>query len=116
MVIHPINLEYEHLPEVMGLLDSMAFYWFIVLLTLSIVIWLIATLWTLHSLPKKLAKEKDFAQVKLVFWLAMLGLIWKPLWILAVMAVVIDWNALTNWLRSLRLPPSNISVDKGDQS
>ena len=74
----------------------------------SFFIWAIAKLWSLHSIPKALAKEKGFRQGKLVFWLCMLGLIWKPLWVLAVMAVVIDWDALADWLRSLRYPPDRV--------
>jgi len=105
--IHQTNLEYEHLPTLIGLLDSHIFFWVIVLVTTSVFIWAIAKLWSLHSIPKVLAKEKGFRQGKLVFWLCMLGLIWKPLWILAVMAVVIDWGAFEDWVRSLRLPPDN---------
>ncbi len=113
MKIYPATLEYEQLPSVMGLLNSVAFYWFVVLVTTGVFVWLIAKLWSLHSIPKVLAKEKGYAQGRLVFWLCMLGLIWKPLWILAVMAVVVDWDALTDWLRSLKLPPGNTPGNKG---
>jgi len=105
--IHPTTFEYEHLPAVMGLLDSVAFFWFVVLFTMVLLIWLIAKLWSLHSIPKVLAREKGYTQGRLVFWLTMLGMIWKPLWVLAVLAVVVDWDALANWLRRLRLPPDD---------
>ena len=40
-----------------------------------------------------------------MFWLTLLGVIWKPLWILAVILVVTDWDALADWVRRLQHPP-----------
>jgi len=113
--IHQTTLEYEKIPPLIGLLDSNVFFWFIVIVTSSFFIWAIAKFWSLHSIPKVLAKEKGFRQGKLVFWLCMLGLIWKPLWILAVMAVVIDWDAFEDWVRSLREPPKTNSKNQPQQ-
>lgn len=90
----------------MGLLDSVLFFWFVVLVTTGLFAWLAWKLWSLHSIPKQIAKKQGWSQAKLVFWLCMLGLIWKPLWIVAVVLVVIDWDALANWIRKLRLPES----------
>ena len=99
MKIHPTTLEYENTPGIIGLLDSNGFFWFIVLVTVSTFIWAIWKLWKLHSLPKYQAKDKGYSQGRLVFWLCMIGLFVKPLWILAIILVVIDWDALRNWLR-----------------
>ena len=90
----------------MGLLDSVLFFWLVVLVTTGLFAWLAWKLWSLHSIPKQIAKKQGWSQARLVFWLCMLGLIWKPLWVVAVVLVVIDWDALANWIRKLRLPES----------
>ncbi|WP_028863261.1 hypothetical protein [Psychromonas aquimarina] len=99
MKIHPTNLTYEHYPSVYGLLESTAFMWFVVIVTVGIALWVISKLWYVHSIPKHLAKDKGLAQAKLVFWLCILGLFFKPLWILAVLAIVTDWNKLQQWIK-----------------
>ncbi|WP_432469367.1 Mg2+ and Co2+ transporter [Agarivorans sp. QJM3NY_29] len=99
MVIHPTTFHYQHYPTVYGLLESLAFMWFVVLVTLGIAIWLIAKLWHIHSIPKHLAQEQGLAQAKLIFWLCILGLFYKPLWILAVLAIVTDWENYNSGLK-----------------
>ncbi|MCZ4338674.1 Mg2+ and Co2+ transporter [Shewanella colwelliana] len=103
MHIHSTSLTYESLPSVYRLLDSIGFMWFVVLITLGIIVWVAAKLWHIHSIPKHLAKEKGLAQAKLVFWLCVLGLIWKPLWILAVLAIVTDWDKVQLWIRGTKV-------------
>ncbi|WP_394230354.1 Mg2+ and Co2+ transporter [Shewanella colwelliana] len=103
MHIHSTSLTYESLPSVYRLLDSIGFMWFVVLITLGIIVWVATKLWHIHSIPKHLAKEKGLAQAKLVFWLCVLGLIWKPLWILAVLAIVTDWDKVQLWIRGTKL-------------
>jgi hypothetical protein len=99
----------------MGLLDSVVFFWFVVLVTTGIFVWLAWNLWKLHSIPKQISKREGWSQARLVFWLCMLGLIWKPLWVIAVIVVVIDWDALANWIRSLQLPKEQ-AENKGASS
>ena len=41
-------------------------------------------------------------QAKLIFWLCMLGLIWKPLWVIAVIAIVTDWDKAQLWFKGTR--------------
>ena len=102
MKIHNTDLVYENLPSVMTLLDSVAFMWVVTLITIGIFSWATLKLWHLHSLPKYLAKEQGMQQAKLVFWLCMLGLFWKPLWVLAVIAIVTDWDRAQEWIRGTR--------------
>lgn len=106
MKIHPSPYDqYVDPPTIMGLLDSTAFFWFVVVVTVAMLFWLALKLWELHSIPKKLAREKGWKQARLVFWLTLLGLIWKPLWVLAVILVVTDWVAFADWIRALHCPP-----------
>ena len=102
MRIHETNLVYENLPSVMTLLDSVAFMWFVTLVTLGIFSWIALKLWHLHSLPKYLANERGMQQAKLIFWLCMLGIVWKPLWVLAVIAIVTDWDKAQEWIKGTR--------------
>jgi hypothetical protein len=103
MTIHPSPYtEYVNPPAIMGLLDSVVFFWLVVILTMGIFAFIAWKLWGLHSIPKQLAKQRGWKQAQLVFWLCMLGLIWKPLWVAAVVLVVIDWEALADWIRALR--------------
>ncbi|MGS0693822.1 Mg2+ and Co2+ transporter [Shewanella sp. 0m-4] len=102
MKIHDTDLVYESLPSVMVLLDSVAFMWVVTLITVAIFAWTGLKLWHLHSLPKYLAKERGMQQAKLVFWLCMLGLFWKPLWVLAVIAIVTDWDRVQQWIKGTR--------------
>lgn len=102
MKIHETALLYEQLPSVYGLLDSLIFMWFVVLVTVALIAWGLAKLWQVHSMPKHLAKEKGLAQAKLVFWLCLLGLAWKPLWVLAVLAIVTDWDKVQLWIKGTR--------------
>lgn len=105
MKIHPSPYEqYVDPPTIMALLDSTAFFWFVVVATVTMFFWLSLKLWELHSIPKKLAREKGWKQARLVFWLTLLGLIWKPLWVLAVILVVTDWVAVADWIRALQRP------------
>ncbi len=99
MKIHPTTLTYEHYPSVYGLLESHIFMWFVVIVTVGIAIWVIAKLWHIHSIPKHLAKEKGLSQAKLIFWLCILGLFYKPLWIFAVLAIVTDWEKIQQWIK-----------------
>ncbi|GLS82795.1 Mg2+ and Co2+ transporter [Paraferrimonas haliotis] len=99
MKIHPSSLEFEQLPSVYPLLDSVGFMWFVILVTLGIVIWCIAKLWQVHSIPKKLAKERGMSQASLVFWLCIMGLFVKPLWIIAVLIIVTDWDKIQQWIK-----------------
>ena len=102
MEIHSTSLEYDQLPSVMPLLDSAIFMWFVVIVTSGVFVWIAAKLWMIHSIPKHLAKEKGLAQAKLIFWLCILGLAWKPLWVLAVLAIVTDWDKAQQWIRGSR--------------
>ncbi|MDF2153545.1 Mg2+ and Co2+ transporter [Vibrio sp. CAU 1672] len=102
MEIHPTTLTYDTYPSVYPLLESIAFMWFVVIVTVAIAVWVIAKLWHIHSLPKHLAKERGLAQAKLVFWLCLLGLAYKPLWILAVIAIVTDWDKAQLWIKGTR--------------
>ncbi len=99
MQIHPTSLEFESLPSIYALLDSIVFMWFIILVTVGIISWVAAKIWHIHSIPKHLAKEKGLAQAKLIFWMCILGLVWKPLWVLAVLAIVTDWDKVQTWFR-----------------
>ncbi len=99
MKIHPTELEYDQLPSIYGLLESIGFMWFVVVITIAIAVWVLNKLWYIHSIPKHLAKEKGLAQAKLVFWLCILGLFYKPLWVLAVLAIVTDWDKVQQWLK-----------------
>ncbi|QFU21373.1 Mg2+ and Co2+ transporter [Shewanella eurypsychrophilus] len=102
MKIHDTSLTFDDMPSLMVLLDSVAFMWFIALVTVSIFSWVAIKLWHLHSLPKYMAKEKGMHQAKLIFWLCMLGLIWKPLWVIAVIAIVTDWDKAQLWFKGTR--------------
>lgn len=102
MLIHPTNLTYKTYPSVYPLLESIEFMWFVVVVTVAIAVWVVAKLWHIHSIPKHLAKERGLAQAKLVFWLCLLGLVYKPLWILAVIAIVTDWDKVQLWLKGAR--------------
>ena len=105
MKIHPSPYdEYVDPPAIVALLDSIAFFWFVVLVTVILFSWIAWKLWELHSVPKKISKELGWRQARLVFWLTMLGLIWKPLWVIAVILVVLDWDALADWIRALQSP------------
>ena len=116
MKIHdsPYNY-YLDPPGIMGLLDSVIFFWFIILVTLGIFSWLAWKLWTIHSLPKTIAKQRGWRQARLVFWLSILGLIWKPLWIIAVVLVVLDWDALADWIRSVQVRPAASVAEKNPE-
>ncbi|MCE2572380.1 Mg2+ and Co2+ transporter [Motilimonas eburnea] len=103
MKIHPTTLDYEAYPSVFPLLESMVFMWFVIVVTVAIAVWVIAKLWQVHSIPKHLAKERGLAQAKLVFWLCLLGLVFKPLWVLAVIAIVTDWDKVQHWIRGTRV-------------
>jgi hypothetical protein len=106
MKIHPSPYDqYVDPPTIMAVLDSIAFFWLIVSVTLVMFSWLAWKLWQLHSIPKRFARERGWRQARLMFWLTLLGLIWKPLWILAVILVVTDWEALADWIRRLQHPP-----------
>lgn len=102
MKIHDTDLIYTNLPGTIGLLNSVAFMWVITVVTVGVFCWVAIKLWHLHSLPKYLAKERGMQQAKLVFWLCMLGLFWKPLWVLAVIAIVTDWDKVQQWIRGTR--------------
>lgn len=102
MLIHPTQFTYQNYPSVYPLLESIEFMWFVIIVTLAIAIWVIAKLWHIHSIPKHLAKERGLAQAKLVFWLCLLGLVFKPLWILAVIAIVTDWDKVQYWIKGTR--------------
>lgn len=102
MKIHPTALEYQAYPSVYPLLESVIFMWFVIIVTVGIAVWVLAKLWHVHSIPKHLAKERGLAQAKLVFWLCLLGLVYKPLWVLAVIAIVTDWDKVQNWIRGTR--------------
>ncbi len=102
MEIHSTTLTYETLPSVYMLLESVTFMWFVVLVTVGIISWGLAKLWHVHSIPKHMAKEKGLAQAKLIFWLCILGLAWKPLWVIAVLAIVTDWDKVQEWLRGAK--------------
>ncbi len=102
MQIHSTTLVYESLPSVYKLLESEILMWFVVLVTVAIISWALAKLWHIHSIPKHLAKEKGLAQAKLIFWLCILGLAWKPLWVLAVLAIVTDWDKVQEWIRGTK--------------
>ena len=106
MKIHPSYYdEYVDPPRIMGVLDSTVFFWLVVIVTLAMLSWLAWKLWELHSVPKRLSRERGWKQARLVFWLTLLGLVWKPLWVLAVILVATDWDAFADWIRSLRHPP-----------
>jgi hypothetical protein len=100
MLIHETGFTYALMPSVMGLLNSHIFFWFVVLVTVGVVVFLAAKLWHLHSIPKY--QSKGMSQAKLVFWMTLLGLFFKPLWIFAVACIVIDWTALQNWIRGTK--------------
>lgn len=102
MEIHPTTLTYDAYPSVYPLLESIAFMWFVIIVTVAIAVWVIAKLWHIHSIPKHVAKERDLAQAKLVFWLCLLGLVYKPLWMLAVIAIVTDWDRVQLWIKGTR--------------
>ncbi len=102
MQIHSTTLTYDQLPSVYGLLESIIFMWFIVIVTLAITTWILSKLWHIHSIPKHVAKERNLPQEKLVFWLCILGLAYKPLWVLAVLSIVIDWQRIQEWLRGVK--------------
>ncbi len=99
MNIHPTTLTYEQYPSVYNILQSTVFMWFIVVVTLGIFAWTLSKLWYIHSIPKHLAKERGLSQAKLVFWLCILGMFYKPLWVIAVLTIVTDWDKIQNWLR-----------------
>ncbi|CAK3538241.1 Mg2+ and Co2+ transporter [Vibrio crassostreae] len=100
MKIHEITMEYKELPSVIALLESMPFYWVIITVTLGVFIVISAKLWHLHSLPKY--ASKGTAQGKVVFWMTALGLFYKPLWIIAVITVLVDWDAIQRWIKETR--------------
>ncbi|WP_394130116.1 Mg2+ and Co2+ transporter [Shewanella maritima] len=102
MRINDTTLIFEETPSVYMLLQSTEFMWFIVIFTIALLTWVTAKLWQIHSIPKHLAKEKGLAQAKLVFWLSILGLAWKPLWVLAVIAIVTDWDKVQDWIKGTR--------------
>ncbi|WP_076414403.1 Mg2+ and Co2+ transporter [Shewanella sp. UCD-KL12] len=102
MRINDTSLQFEALPQVYPLLNSIEFMWFIVIVTIAIISWIAAKLWQIHSIPKHLAKEKGLAQAKLIFWLCILGLAWKPLWFLAALAIVTDWDKVQTWIKGTR--------------
>jgi hypothetical protein len=104
MKIHSTDLTYEAYPKVMPLLETPVFMWLILFITLGIMFFVLKKLWNVHSIPKHLAKERGYSQAKLVFWLCILGLAWKPLWIAAVLMMVVDWTALQNWFRESVTP------------
>lgn len=95
MKIHATEMEWTQVPAIMPLLDSPMFMWVLLLVTLALVLFLASQFWKLHSLPKKLAKER--AQGRFVFWLCIFGLWFKPLWVLAALLMVVDWEALRVW-------------------
>lgn len=99
MQIHSTSLIYEHYPSIYPVLESVVFMWVLVIVSLSVAGWVVSKLWYIHSIPKHLAKERGLGQAKLIFWLCILGLFYKPLWILAVLAIVIDWEKLQQWIR-----------------
>ncbi|HFQ5113983.1 Mg2+ and Co2+ transporter [Vibrio vulnificus] len=102
MKIHATTLHYDAYPSVYPLLEALPFMWFVVIVTVAIFVWVAAKLWHVHSIPKYVAKEKGLEQAKLVFWLCILGLMYKPLWVLAVLAIVTDWDKLQQWIRGAR--------------
>ena len=102
MQIHQTTLTYDELPSVMLLLDTTIFMWIVLISTLALVIWLGMKFWQYHSLPKVIAKKKNMAQTQFIFWLCMLGLVWKELWVLAVLAITIDWSLVQQWIRGTR--------------
>lgn len=106
MEIHDIYYDYSALPSdaVMLLLESSLFMWLIVIVTVGMVVWLVTKAWQIHCIPKKQASGS--AQAKLVIWLSLLGLFWKPLWLLAVILILIDWQAMATWLRLHLLTPT----------
>ncbi|WP_322804785.1 Mg2+ and Co2+ transporter [Vibrio alfacsensis] len=99
MQIHPTTLSYDHYPSIYQVLESTIFMWLIVIVTLVVASWVLSKLWYIHSIPKHLAKERELGQAKLIFWLCILGLFYKPLWVLAVLAIVTDWAKLQLWIR-----------------
>ncbi|SET09374.1 Mg2+ and Co2+ transporter [Thalassotalea agarivorans] len=99
MNIHETSLAYNELPSVMALLDSVAFFWVIIIVTTGIFAFVAWKLWQLHCIPKKIAKEKGLPQANLIFWLSICGLFFKPLWILAILLMAIDYTALRTWLK-----------------
>jgi hypothetical protein len=76
--------------------------WVVTTATVLLFVWIAAKLWHIHSIPKKLAKEKNLSQAKFVIWLCLLGLIWKPLWVVAVLTIVIDWDKFQLWIKEAR--------------
>lgn len=102
MIIHSTSLTYEALPTVYPLLNTPIFMWAIVIFTVLLLCWVLKKLWYIHSLPKMKAKEEGLAQAKLIFWLCIMGLVWKPLWIAAVIAIVTDWSKIQHWLKGAR--------------
>ncbi|USD43398.1 Mg2+ and Co2+ transporter [Vibrio sp. SCSIO 43135] len=102
MIIHNTSLTYDSLPTVYALLDTPVFMWAIVIFTAALLCWVLKKLWYIHSLPKIKAKELGLGQAKLVFWLCILGLAWKPLWVLAVLAIVTDWDKVQGWIKEAR--------------
>ncbi len=102
MKIHPTELHYDQLPSIYPLLEATGFMWFVVVITIAILVWVLNKLWYIHSLPKHLAKEKGLGQAKLIFWLCMIGLFYKPLWIIAVLIIVTDWNKVQQWIRGVQ--------------
>ncbi|MBW3695173.1 Mg2+ and Co2+ transporter [Vibrio sp. T187] len=103
MKIHQSSLSYESLPSVYQLLDTPIFMWVIALSTIALFAWVLNRLWFIHSIPKSKAKELNLGQSKLVFWLCILGIAWKPLWVAAVLAIVTDWDKVQLWLKEARV-------------
>lgn len=104
MKVHDYVYEYSSMPNdtVMTLLNTELFMWVTLFFSIVFTVVVLSKLWKLHTIPKRLAKERGYSQVRLVVWLTLLGLFWKPLWIAAVLIVAIDWTAMTSWIKEIR--------------
>ncbi|MBY5921203.1 Mg2+ and Co2+ transporter [Ferrimonas balearica] len=99
MKVHSdIDLGWDQVPAVLPILDANEFMWVLIAVSVGILGYVAAKLWKLHSLPKMIAKERGISQAKLVFWMCIFGLFYKPLWIAAVLCLVTDWTAVRHWL------------------
>ncbi|GEM78330.1 hypothetical protein [Vibrio superstes] len=86
--VSPLKAKLFDKPVFMGFLAAMT------ILTLALACW---GYWVVHSLPKK--HSEHTGQVKLVFWLCMLGFFWGWLWIAAILIVVTDWSKIANVMK-----------------
>ena len=112
-IVHHNNLPDDYWSSVSVLkpilLDAPGFLAVLAIMTMISIAFVVWAYLKLHSLPEKYSEHTG--QIRLVYWLCILGLFFNWLWVAAVVIVVTDWAKIADALSGRRSLTKNGSID-----